>query len=128
MNIFAILATTAAIFIDVNSSPIKDQRDSTCAPDLGYAGCLTEVSLYNDAFSPWAYGSGAKQTEKALRDCGARFMRQWDAVKTWQLGMSGAGNVANPKLYWSLWKKMGVKILFTPVFLAVFLFLPLCFP
>jgi hypothetical protein len=113
MNIFAILATTAAIFIDVNSSPIKDQRDSTCAPDLGYAGCLTEVSLYNDAFSPWAYGSGAKQTEKALRDCGARFMRQWDAVKTWQLGMSGAGNVANPKLYWSLWKKMGVKILFT---------------
>jgi len=113
MTLGLLLAATAAIVLDVDQSPIKDQRDSTCRPDLGYAGCLTEVSLYNDAFSPWAYGAGIKETERALRDCGARFMRQWDAVRTWQHGMSGAGNAANPKAYWSLWKKMGVKILFT---------------
>ena len=107
----AFLAVT--ISIDVNASPIKDQRDSTCRPDLGYAGCLTEVALYNDAFSPWAYGAGIKDTERAFRDCGARFLRQWNALDEWQQGMSGQWNHANPKAYWSLWKKLGVKVLFT---------------
>lgn len=113
MSIGLSLALAAAITLDIETSPIKDQRESTCRPDLGYAGCLTEVSLYNDAFSPWAYGAGIKETEKALRECGARLIRQWDAVKMWQLGMSGAGNCANPRAYWALWKKMGIRILLT---------------
>ena len=79
MSMLALLLA-ATITIDVDKSPIKDQRDSTSRPDLGYAGCLTEVSLYNDALSTWAYGAGIKETEKALRACGARFIRQWNAV------------------------------------------------
>lgn len=113
MILNAIFAAVTAIVIDVNQSPIKDQRDSTCGPDLGYAGCLTEVSLYNDPFSTWAYGAGIKDTENALRNCGARFLRQWDAVRTWQYGMTGPGNLAHPKTYWPLWKKMGIKVLLT---------------
>ncbi|MBR2066584.1 MAG: hypothetical protein IJ983_05840 [Kiritimatiellae bacterium] len=112
MSILAILLA-ATITIDVDKSPIKDQRDSTCRPDLGYAGCLTEVSLYNEAFPVWAYGQGIKETEKALRACGARFIRQWNAVDEWQMGMAGHWNRANPRDYFSLWKKMGIKVLLT---------------
>lgn len=113
MTFAAIFAVAAAITLDVDVSPVKDQRNSSSRPDLGYAGCLTEVSQYNDAFSTWAYGAGIKETENALRGCGARLLRQWDAVREWQRGMSGAGNCANPKAYWSLWKKMGIKVLLT---------------
>ena len=112
MSILAILLA-ATITIDVDKSPIKDQRESTCRPDLGYAGCLTEVSLYNEAFPVWAYGQGIKETEKALRACGARFIRQWNAVDEWQMGMAGHWNRANPRDYFSLWKKMGIKVLLT---------------
>ena len=99
--------------IDLKKSPIKDQRDSSCRPDLGYAGCLTEVSLYNEAFGPWAYGPGAAATEAAFKACGAKFIRQWNAIDEWQRGMAGEGNRASPKACYSLWKKCGARVLLT---------------
>jgi len=120
MSLGLLLAAAITITLDVNQSPIKDQRDSTCRPDLGYAGCLTECSLYNDAFSPWAYGDGIKETEKALKACGARFLRQWNAIDEWQRGIAREWNRADPKIYWALWKKMGIKVLFTLEHYGVF--------
>ena len=113
MTLGAIILAAVTLSVDVDASPIKDQRNSTCRPDLGFAGCLTECSLYNEAFSAWAYGAGIKDTEKALKACGARLLRQWDAVRGWQKGMSGTGVGPNPKAYWDLWKKLGIRVLFT---------------
>ena len=31
-----------ALLVDLAAEPIKNQRQSSTAPDLGYAGCLTE--------------------------------------------------------------------------------------
>ena len=97
--------------VDADQSPIKDLRDSTCGPNMGYAGCLAEVSLYNDPFSVWAYGAGLAQTEKALVACGAKLLRQCNALEEWQRGMAKSWNRANPKAYFSLWKKLGIKVL-----------------
>ena len=113
MTLGLVLAAAAAIVLDVETSPVRDLRDSTCGPCLGYAGCLTEVSLYNDAFAVWAYGAGLKETEKALVDCGAKFIRQWNALGEWQRGMAGARNRAHPKAYFALWKKLGIRVLLT---------------
>ena len=107
-----LLLAVSTVILDLETSPIKDQRDSTCRPDLGYAGCLTEVSLYNDGFT-WAYGAGIKETEKALIDCGAKFLRQWSALEEWQRGMAGEWNRNDPKVYFGLWKKLGIRILLT---------------
>ena len=115
-----LLLAVPAVILDLETSPIKDQRNSTCRPDLGYAGCLTEVSLYNEAFGLWAYGAGIKETENALVDCGARFVRQWNALEEWQRGMAGEWNRSDPKVHFGLWKKLGIRILLTLELYSVF--------
>ena len=119
MTVVGLLLAVSAVVLDIESSPIKDQRDSTCRPDLGYAGCLTEVSLYNDAFT-WAYGAGIKETEKALVGCGAKFLHQWNALEEWQRGLAGEWNRCDPKVCFALWKKLGIRVLLTLELYSVF--------
>ena len=100
-----------AIVVDLAAEPVKDQRKSSTAPDLGYAGCLTEG--YGDC--AWFYNPARdKTTWKLFEESGARVLKQWDSVMTWQRGRheSKAGN-PNPKWCFDFWKKHGVKVLFT---------------
>lgn len=88
-----------------------DLRQSSTAPDLGYAGCLTEG--YGDC--AWFYDPAhADATWKLFEEAGARVFKQWDSVMTWQRGLheSKAGN-PNPKWCFDFWKKHGVKVLLT---------------
>lgn len=100
-----------ALLVDLAAEPIKDQRQSSTAPDLGYAGCLTEG--YGDC--AWFYDPAhADETWKLFEEAGARVLKQWDSVMTWQRGLheSKAGN-PNPKWCFDFWKKHGVKVLLT---------------
>ena len=102
---------TNAIVIDLAAAPVKDQRQSSTAPDLGYAGALTEG--YGDC--AWFYDPAhADTTWKLFREAGAHVLKQWDSVMTWQKGLheSKAGN-PNPKWCFDFWKKHGVKVLLT---------------
>lgn len=107
------LLLAATITLDLEQSPLKDQREHDNGTGVGYAGCLMEVSLYEGVWNRWAFGPGIKETEKALKDAGAYYMRMWGALDTWQLGMAGHFNYTNPMVYFKLWKKMGAKVLFT---------------
>ena len=100
-----------AIVVDLAAEPVKDQRKSSTAPDLGYAGCLTEG--YGDC--AWFYNPARdKTTWKLFEESGARVLKQWDSVMTWQRGRheSKWGN-PNPKWCFDFWKKHGVKVLLT---------------
>ena len=100
-----------ALLVDLAAEPIKDQRQSSTAPDLGYAGCLTEG--YGDC--AWFYDPAhADATWKLFEEAGAHVLKQWDSVMTWQRGLheSKAGN-PNPKWCFDFWKKHGVKVLLT---------------
>ena len=100
-----------AIVVDLAAEPVKDQRKSSTAPDLGYAGCLTEG--YGDC--AWFYNPARdKTTWKLFEESGARVLKQWDSVMTWQRGLheSKWGN-PNPKWCFDFWKKHGVKVLLT---------------
>ena len=100
-----------AIVVDLAAEPVKDQRKSSTAPDLGYAGCLTEG--YGDC--AWFYNPARdKTTWKLFEESGARVLKQWNSVMTWQLGLheSKWGN-PNPKWCFDFWKKHGVKVLLT---------------
>ena len=100
-----------ALLVDLAAEPIKDQRQSSTAPDLGYAGALTEG--YGDC--AWFYDPAhADATWKLFREAGAHVLKQWDSVMTWQKGLheSKAGN-PNPKWCFDFWKKHGVKVLLT---------------
>lgn len=102
---------TNALVIDMAGAPVKDQRQSSTAPDLGYAGALTEG--YGDC--AWFYDPAhADATWKLFREAGAHVLKQWDSVMTWQKGRheSKAGN-PNPKWCFDFWKKHGVKVLLT---------------
>ena len=100
-----------ALLVDLAAEPIKDQRQSSTAPDLGYAGALTEG--YGDC--AWFYDPAhADATWKLFEEAGAHVLKQWDSVMTWQRGLheSKAGN-PNPKWCFDFWKKHGVKVLLT---------------
>ena len=102
---------TNALVVDLAGAPVKDQRQSSTAPDLGYAGALTEG--YGDC--AWFYDPAhADATWKPFREAGAHVLKQWDSVMTWQRGLheSKAGN-PNPKWCFDFWKKHGVKVLLT---------------
>ena len=102
---------TNALVVDLADAPVKDQRQSSTAPDLGYAGALTEG--YGDC--AWFYDPAhADATWKLFREAGAHVLKQWDSVMTWQKGLheSKAGN-PNPKWCFDFWKKHGVKVLLT---------------
>ena len=109
------------IEIDAEEAPIKDLRNSTSAPDLGYAGAMLEP--WDGRVAEWFYISNRVESAKLVRDAGAWLVRLWAANDLWQRGMSWAttkdraamraqyrnGALIDPQAYFSFWKENGMK-------------------
>ena len=124
--IFAVLGARGAekgpitIEIDAGEAPIKDMRNSTSAPDLGYAGAMLE---YGTTVAEWFYISNRVESAKLVRDAGAWVVRPWTANAHWQRGMAWAKTkdraamlaryrrdaLIDPQAYFSFWKENGMK-------------------
>ena len=123
----AVVAAAAAraawpitIEVDADAEPIKDLRNSTSAPDLGYAGAMLESSTL---VSEWFYISNRVESAKLIRDAGAWVVRPWTANDCWQLGLAWAAAndgaalqkrhpravFIDPHAYFSFWKENGMK-------------------
>ena len=121
-----VASAEAGIVLDVDAKPIKDQRNSSCAPDLGYAGTLMEGSFHNGV-AEWFYVSNRVETARLFREAGVRFIRQWSANERWQLGLAWArakdraamakrykkSALVDPRECFSFWKENDVKVLLT---------------
>ena len=108
------------IMVDAGETPIKDLRDSSSAPDLGYAGAMLESSTL---IAEWFYISNRVESAKLVRDAGAWVVRPWSANDLWQRGMAWAatkdraammktyphGVLIDPHAYFSFWKENGMK-------------------
>ena len=108
------------IEIDAEEAPIKDMRNSTSAPDLGYAGAMLECGT---TVAEWFYISNRVESAKLVRDAGAWVVRPWTANAHWQRGMAWAKTkdcaamraryrhdaLIDPHAYFSFWKENGMK-------------------
>ena len=108
------------IEIDAAAEPIKDLRNSSSAPDLGYAGAMLEMSTL---VAEWFYISNRVESAKLIRDAGAWVVRPWSANDTWQRGMAWVKTkdrealqkkhphvpFIDPHAYFSFWKENGMK-------------------
>ncbi len=108
------------IEVDAAAEPIKDLRNSSSAPDLGYAGAMLETSTL---VAEWFYISNRVESAKLIRDAGAWVVRPWSANDTWQCGLAwvaATNRVAlqkrhphkmfiDPHAYFSFWKENGMK-------------------
>ena len=100
--------------------PIKDLRNSTSAPDLGYAGAMLETSTL---VAEWFYISNRVESAKLVRDAGAWVVRPWSANDCWQRGLAWVATkdraalqkkyphamFIDPHAYFSFWKENGMK-------------------
>ena len=112
------------ILVDAGETPIKDLRDSSSAPDLGYAGAMLET---NTDIAEWFYISNRVESAKLVRDAGAWVVRPWGANDLWQRGLAWVASTNRPALrkkystyptiaplidphaYFSFWKENGMK-------------------
>lgn len=108
------------ILVDESAEPIKDLRNSSSAPDLGYAGAMLESSTL---VSEWFYISNRVESAKLIRDAGAWVVRPWSANDTWQRGLAWVKTkdraaflkrypnapCIDPHAYFSFWKENGMK-------------------
>ena len=106
--------------VDADAEPIKDLRNSTSAPDLGYAGAMLESSTL---VSEWFYISNRVESAKLVRDAGAWVVRPWSANDCWQRGLAWVATkdraalqkkypyavFIDPHAYFSFWKENGMK-------------------
>ena len=100
--------------------PIKDLRNSTSAPDLGYAGAMLETTTL---VAEWFYISNRVESAKLVRDAGAWVVRPWSANDCWQRGLAWVATkdraalqkkyphavFIDPHAYFSFWKENGMK-------------------
>lgn len=82
------------ITLKLNAKPIRDISASSSCPILGYAG----AGVGGGEDSKWLFETHRKEAAAVFRKCGARFVRQWDAVRQWRQG-------AGARMLWS--KKLG---------------------
>ena len=108
------------IEVDAAAEPIKDLRNSSSAPDLGYAGAMLETST---EVAEWFYISNRVESAKLIRDAGAWVVRPWSANDTWQCGLAWVATTnrvalqkrhphkmfIDPHAYFSFWKENGMK-------------------
>lgn len=115
-------AEPVPIEIDAEYVPIKDMRNSTSAPDLGYAGAMLEP--WGGRVAEWFYISNRVESAKLIRDVGAWVVRPWAANDLWQRGLAWektqdraamreryrrGGALIAPQAYFSFWKENGMK-------------------
>ena len=64
----ALVAGILTIVVDVDMEPIKDLRNSSSAPDLGYAGAMLETSTL---VAEWFYISNRVESAKLVNAMGS---------------------------------------------------------
>ena len=129
---FAVFTSAAAdnpqlvIRIDPMADFIKDQRESTAAPVLGYAGAMLE---YPDYMLQSLFVTNRSETAKAMEAAGAMLVKEWGALRRWEVGMAWTNAkddverealrrrygreffCADPKVWFSFRKENGMKVL-----------------
>ena len=122
----ASIAEPFAIHLDPSKDFIRDLRDTSAAPVLGYAGSMLE---FNDSLAHVLWHDCSDDLATALRDGGARLVKEWNSLDKWQIGMAYAqaksveereslrkrfgrseGLVDDPKVWFSFRKKHGMKV------------------
>jgi len=120
------VAEPFAIHLDPSKDFIRDLRDTSAAPVLGYAGSMLE---FNDSLAHVLWHDCSDDLATALRDGGARLVKEWNSLDKWQIGMAYAqakseeeraslrkrfgrseGLVDDPKVWFSFRKKHGMKV------------------
>ena len=116
--------TVRKIVIDPDAKPIRNLADSSCFPVLGYAGSLCGDGEDANRF----FVEDRENTARAFRQAGARFVRQWSAVRQWQTGAgcslqtdkkTNAVKVSHPefrtdmKNVFQFYKDYGIKVILT---------------
>ena len=114
------------INIDLANDFIKDHRQSTAAPVLGYAGSMLE---YPDSMLQWLFVTNRVETADAMKSAGAKLVKEWSSLDKWQIGLAYAnakddgaresirrrfgrdGLLADPKVWFSFRKENGIKAL-----------------
>lgn len=108
----AVGAADFTISIDPAKAPIKDMKNNTCAPVLGYAGVMCEGGNCE-----WLLRDHPDYTARAFRQSGAWLMRQWSANNWWEKGVLGVAErgkkAMDPKFLYDFLKKNDLKALFT---------------
>lgn len=114
----------AKITVDLGGKPIRDISESSCCPVLGYAGGGAQGG--EDA--KWLFETHRKEAAAVFRRCGARFVRQWNAINQWYYGAgslmrkdkktgrlynSRPGMTTPMKNVFSFYKEYGIKVLLT---------------
>ena len=131
----AVCAATALadfrITIDPAAKPLKDVRQSTCAPIVGYAGCLSnwERETNGKFTDDFLYITNRYETARILRESGAWFQRMWSANKWFARRKPNPHDPnskdpkvrkwhseyyqTNPMAAFKFWQEEGFKIIFT---------------
>ena len=117
----SVRAADFEIDLDIGAKPIKDVRESTCGPEIGYAGCFLQgvppTSWHNEEY--W-FRDHAEETSGAMREAGAWFQRMWNA-NGWFAHRVPDTNPdpkkryaqSHPEIAFKFWKDNGFKVLFT---------------
>lgn len=112
------------ITLNLNAKPIRDISQSSSSPILGYAG----AGVHGGEDAKWLFETHRTEAAAVFRKCGARFVRQWNAVRQWQFGAGAlfvrdrkTGKVKNrfahmtTDMYnaFSFYKEYGIKVVLT---------------
>ena len=119
------LAADFDITLDPGKKPIRDARQSTCGPLVGYAGCFSGLSN-NDKFY---FEDNREATSAICRESGAWFQRMWSAngwfahrkPNPFDPNSKDPKEVkrykgycqSRPDLAFKFWQDNGIKVLFT---------------
>lgn len=76
------------ITVDPAKPPYKDQRKSRTAPDIGYAGSIADMGMF-DGFDEF-FVKNPDKTWETFKAAGAHFVKEWEANRSWQIGMAYA--------------------------------------
>ena len=109
-----------SIDIDLDGSPIRDVRQSTCGPIVGYAGCYMSGDNFKIPQDTYWFEEHADETSRAMREAGAWFQRMWSANAWFARRVPDTNpdpkkrySPSNPDAAFKFWKSNGIKLLFT---------------
>ena len=97
-----------AVTADLAKDLIRDQRESSSAPDLGYAGSMLELG---PAVADWIFVKDRRRSAEILRAGGARLVKEWHANGNWEKGLAPGSRFPNPDAWFSFRQEEGMKVL-----------------
>ena len=92
----------AAIVFDAKAPAFKDQRKSRTAPDLGYAGTISDLG---EPYFTEFFVKHPDETWETFRKAGAYFVKEWGANWQWE------ANPEHQRIAFAWRKKHGVRVL-----------------